>query len=69
MRHGLHTLALLTLVSFTWAQEEKPKAYDPFEGMDKDGKIDRPEIPADIKNPDRWRYTCLLYTSPSPRDS
>ena len=28
-----------------------------IEGMDPNGRIERPEMPADIKNPERWRYT------------
>ena len=30
--------------------------YDPLEGMDPDGRIPRPEMPADLPNPERWRY-------------
>ena len=30
--------------------------YDPYEGMDKDGRIPAIEKPADLPNPDRWRY-------------
>jgi hypothetical protein len=34
-----------------------PSVYDPLRGMDADGRIPKPEIPADILNPERWRYT------------
>ncbi|MFT7678619.1 MAG: hypothetical protein ACI8QC_002613 [Planctomycetota bacterium] len=34
--------------------EARPKG---FEGMDADGRIERPELPDDIKHPERWRYT------------
>ncbi len=30
--------------------------YDPYEGMDKSGRIPAIEKPADLPNPDRWRY-------------
>ena len=30
--------------------------YDPLEGMDANGRIERPELPPDLPNPDRWRY-------------
>jgi len=31
--------------------------YDPYEGMDPNGRIERPELPDDVPNPERWRYT------------
>jgi hypothetical protein len=30
--------------------------YDPYEGMDRSGRIPAVEKPADLPNPDRWRY-------------
>ncbi|MFP8876368.1 MAG: hypothetical protein VCB99_05545, partial [Myxococcota bacterium] len=33
-----------------------PGGYDPLAGMDADGRIPRPEMPADLPNPERWRY-------------
>jgi hypothetical protein len=30
--------------------------YDPYQGMDKNGRIPSIEKPADLPNPDRWRY-------------
>ncbi len=47
------TLACLSWVAF--AQEDA--RHDPFEGMDPNGRIVRPELPADLPNPERWRYT------------
>jgi hypothetical protein len=35
----------------------RPSIYDPLRGMDADGRIPKPEIPADIAHPERWRYT------------
>ncbi len=31
--------------------------YDPLAGMDADGRIEKPQIPDDVQNPERWRYT------------
>ncbi|MFT5286166.1 MAG: hypothetical protein ACI8TQ_002334 [Planctomycetota bacterium] len=28
-----------------------------IEGIDEDGRVERPEMPSDIKNPEHWRYT------------
>lgn len=37
--------------------EKKAKiAYNPFAGMEKDGRIPKKSLPDDIKNPGRWRY-------------
>jgi len=30
--------------------------YDPWEGIDRDGRIEKVELPSDLPNPDRWRY-------------
>jgi hypothetical protein len=30
--------------------------WDPLEGMDANGRIERPELPPDLPNPERWRY-------------
>ena len=32
------------------------EVYDPYEGMDRSGRIPAIEKPADLPNPDRWRY-------------
>ena len=36
---------------------QDPDGYDPMEGMDENGRIERPDLPSDIANPGRWRYT------------
>ena len=36
---------------------QQPGQYDPGAGMDEDGRIERPDLPADLTNPERWRYT------------
>ncbi|HEX3133362.1 MAG TPA: BamA/TamA family outer membrane protein [Planctomycetota bacterium] len=30
--------------------------FDPFRGMDRDGRIPKVPLPADLEHPDRWRY-------------
>ncbi len=30
--------------------------FDPFRGMDRDGRIPKAPLPADLEHPDRWRY-------------
>jgi hypothetical protein len=35
---------------------ESGSSYDPWAGIDRNGRIPSAEIPADIPNPDRWRY-------------
>lgn len=32
------------------------KNFDPWEGIDPDGRIAKVEFPADLKHPERWRY-------------
>ena len=61
-------LALFALPKAVWSQsidEEGPpfesaleevEDYDPLAGMDADGRIPRPEMPANLPNPHRWRY-------------
>ena len=34
-----------------------PEPYDPYRGMDADGRIPKPEFPSDLQRPERWRYT------------
>ncbi len=38
------------------SHEERGEMYDPSAGIDDDGRIPKIEYPADIKNPERWRY-------------
>jgi len=33
-----------------------PEPFDPFDGVDPDGRIPRIELPDDLPNPERWRY-------------
>jgi hypothetical protein len=66
-RGAIHlTWALLpTLVASVAAEEptnvpaqthQHEVAFDPFRGMDRDGRIPKVQMPADIDHPDRWRY-------------
>ena len=36
--------------------EPPEEAYDPWEGIDRNGRIPKADFPNDIKHPDRWRY-------------
>jgi hypothetical protein len=36
--------------------DDDESEHDPYEGMDADGRIPKPEKPADLVHPDRWRY-------------
>jgi len=38
------------------AQEQEREAWDPFAGMDPNGRIERPPLPEDLAHPERWRY-------------
>jgi hypothetical protein len=48
--------ATTLLLTHGLSAQERP-TYDPLRGMDADGRIERPSIPDDIQNPERWRYT------------
>ena len=38
-------------------QQDPLLRYNPYNGMDKSGRIPKPQFPSDIQNPERWRYT------------
>lgn len=48
---------LLLLAGVALAQGEPERTYDPFRGMDESGRIPKPELPADLARPERWRYS------------
>lgn len=52
--HRIRTLCLLALVP---ACVTPVQGYDPNEGIDANGRIERPKLPDDVPNPGRWRYT------------
>jgi Omp85 superfamily domain len=35
---------------------EQPPTFDPFQGMDRSGRIPKVTLPSDIRHPERWRY-------------
>ena len=37
-------------------QQEHEVPFDPFRGMDRDGRIPKVALPADLEHPERWRY-------------
>jgi hypothetical protein len=34
----------------------RPPEYDPYRGMDRDGRIPKVRLPEDVRHPERWRY-------------
>lgn len=65
MAHGYSTVALATLLvlfaAAPGAAQSTPAApapapYDPLRGMDPSGRIPKVPLPADILEPERWRY-------------
>jgi hypothetical protein len=38
------------------ADAEAAEGFDPYEGMDSDGRIPKAEMPLDLAHPERWRY-------------
>ena len=49
-------LAIVVVGSVVEAQEATPPRHDPYAGMDRSGRIPKVELPADLPNPERWRY-------------
>jgi hypothetical protein len=56
---------LVAIDGTTWAEEgaADPKLgagpevpFDPFRGMDRNGRIPKVQLPADLEHPERWRY-------------
>jgi outer membrane protein assembly factor BamA len=39
-----------------YTEKSRKLQYDPYAGIDRDGRIPKVELPDDIKNPERWRY-------------
>ena len=53
----LRRAACAVLVLTPLVAQSPTGAYDPLAGMDPDGRIEKPQIPADVPHPERWRYT------------
>lgn len=49
-------LAMLAAGLAVEAQEPRPPKHDPYEGMERSGRIPKVELPDDVPNPERWRY-------------
>ena len=49
------TLTVTSLAAETPPPSEPPK-HDPYQGMERSGRIPKVELPADVPNPERWRY-------------
>jgi hypothetical protein len=53
----LAALALVaTILCASATAESTDREFDPWEGIDKDGRIPKIEKPDDLTNPERWRY-------------
>ena len=50
------TLAILAAALVVEAQEAVPPTHDPFQGMERSGRIPKVLLPEDLPNPERWRY-------------
>ncbi|HEX5052785.1 MAG TPA: BamA/TamA family outer membrane protein [Planctomycetota bacterium] len=60
MRLTLPLAALLVFAIVTASRlpaQDPQGAYDPLAGVDPDGRIPKPQLPGDLPNPERWRYT------------
>lgn len=66
MRRPLRSAIPLLLIAASLAAQnptpqdptpQDPAPYDPLRGLDPDGRIPKPQIPGDVPNPERWRYT------------
>lgn len=51
----LGTVALARAETSGGTTEEQTK-FDPWEGIERSGRIPKPERPPELKHPDRWRY-------------
>lgn len=49
-------LALLAAAHAAAAQEAGPPDHDPFQGMERSGRIPKVLLPEDVPSPERWRY-------------
>jgi hypothetical protein len=49
-------LAILAAGPVVAAQEAGRSGHDPFQGMEPSGRIPKVPLPADLPNPERWRY-------------
>jgi hypothetical protein len=54
----LRILICATLLGFAGPlrADPAPSVYDPLDGVEASGRIPKPTLPADLPNPERWRY-------------
>ena len=50
------TIAAVVCFGGLAAADTQGVEFDPWEGIDRDGRIPKVEKPADLEHPDRWRY-------------
>ena len=48
--------SMLAAAPVVEAQEPDPSRHDPFQGMERTGRIPKVALPEDLPNPERWRY-------------
>ncbi len=56
-RNAALAAVLLLAAARAIAQDDPRNEYEPLRGMDRNGRITRPAVPADLPNHPRWRYT------------
>ncbi|MFQ5417770.1 MAG: BamA/TamA family outer membrane protein [Myxococcota bacterium] len=52
----LSVVCALLLATSAPAADPAASAFDPWAGVDRNGRIQKPDVPADIEHPERWRY-------------
>jgi hypothetical protein len=55
-RHLVCLVCVLAWAGVAGAADPVAPAFDPWQGIDRDGSIDRPDPPPEIARPERWRY-------------
>jgi hypothetical protein len=52
-------LSLAVLLPFASVRAQAPEAtrFDPYAGIDRNNRIEKPQLPEDLPHPERWRYT------------
>ena len=49
-------LAAITILCAAALAESTDQAFDPWQGIEKNGRIPKVDKPQDLTNPERWRY-------------
>ena len=53
---GLSLILLAAGLAVEAQEEARPTKHDPYEGMERSGRIPKVRLPEDVPNPERWRY-------------